>query len=81
MAPATVVEALAYQLRGGVNALREPSALRRISELDEKQAREMAKRLAKERYGKCEPGKPVFKVPPWSETEIKTFVKMWETLQ
>jgi hypothetical protein len=76
-APATTVEALAYQLRGGVEVLREESALPRVAALDEKQAMDLANRLCKERFGKCEIGKPFFNVPAWTEFEIKTFIKIW----
>jgi hypothetical protein len=76
-APMPTVEALAYQLRGGIEALREESALLRIAALDEQQARGFAKRLCKERLGKCELGKPFFNVPPWTEIEIETFIEIW----
>jgi hypothetical protein len=64
----TVVEALAYQLRGGFHVLRKASTQRRLSELDERQVLDMAKRLGRERSG----------APPWSETEIKAFLELWK---
>jgi hypothetical protein len=84
---ALLVEALAYQLRGGVNALKEPSALRRISELDEAQAKDIADRLTKWRWSKLalnaprvqrlpypnEPGT----VPPWEPGQINMFIEIW----
>jgi len=79
-AAASTVEALAYQLRGGVNSLREPSAQRRLSELDEIQAREIANRLTRPRWGKSKNGETPSKVPPWSQSEIDTFVEMWRRL-
>jgi hypothetical protein len=63
-AATSTVEALAYQLRGGVAVLREPSALRRLSELDEAQIHEIAERLTK-------------RIPPWRADEIETFIKLW----
>ena len=65
-AAASAVEALAYQLRDGVKALRDPSTLRRIAELSEPQMREIAKRLTK-------------RVPPWQADEINIFIKIWGT--
>src|SRR5271165_829399 len=53
-AAASTVEALAYQLRGGVEALRDLEAQRRLLELDEAQMREIANRLTKWRWGKFE---------------------------
>ena len=67
------VEALAHQLRGGVRALREPSALRRISELREPQMREIAQRLTKERWSKSGETRR----PPWERDEIETFIRIW----
>jgi hypothetical protein len=87
--PQSTVEALAYQLRGGVDALRDPSALRRLSELGETQMREIADRLTKWRWGKFENGKVAPNVrrlphageegavPPWTADEIETFMKIW----
>jgi hypothetical protein len=82
-----LVEALAYQLRGGVIALKELSAQRRIAELDEAQAKDIAERLTKWRWSKLalnaprterlpvsgEPGT----VPPWEPAQIKMFVDLW----
>jgi len=88
-AAASTVEALAYQLRGGVEALRDLEAQRRLLELDEAQMREIANRLTKWRWGKFENGKipPRVKrlpfvgeegsVPPWSPDEIEAFAKLW----
>jgi hypothetical protein len=73
-APRSTVEALAYQLRGGVDALRERSTLRRISELNEPQMRNMAERLTKERWNK-QGSKKV--PPPWQPDEIETLIKIW----
>jgi hypothetical protein len=64
-AATSTVEALAYQLGGGVAALREPPALRRLSELDEAQMREIADRLTK-------------RTPPWEPADIAKFIEMWK---
>jgi hypothetical protein len=64
-AATSTVEALAYQLRGGVAALREPPALRRLSELNEAQMREIADRLTK-------------RTPPWEPADIAKFIEMWK---
>src|SRR5688500_18771026 len=63
-APATTVEALAYQLRGGVDALRDQAALVRIAELDERQIKDIAQRLTKN-------------VPPWKPFEIEALIEIW----
>jgi hypothetical protein len=86
-APKALVEALAYQLRSGVIALKELSAQRRIAELDEAQAKEIAQRLTKWRWSKLAlnaprverlpvPGEPAT-VPPWESAQIKMFVDLW----
>jgi hypothetical protein len=72
-APLNLVEALAYQLRGGVDALRQQSALRRISELNEPQIRGLAERLTHERWNKS----GTAKTPPWQPDEIETLIKIW----
>src|ERR1700730_14672467 len=86
-APKALVEALAYQLRGGVTALTALTALRRIAELDEAQAKDIAERLTKWRWSKLalkaprterlpvsgEPGA----VPPWESAQIEMFVDLW----
>jgi hypothetical protein len=72
-AAGSTVEALAHQLRGGIDALREPSALRRLSELDETQMREIADRLARSRWGQFKKGEMV----PWTSEEIEAFAKLW----
>jgi hypothetical protein len=76
-AASSTVEALAFQLRAGVTALREPSALRRIAELNEGQAREIASRLGRERWGISKGGEMPPRVPPWEADEIATFLKVW----
>ena len=76
-APETVVEALAYQLRGGFEALRESSAAQRISELDEPQMRDIAGRLTKERRGKSKSSETPPRVPPWKPNEIEAFIRIW----
>src|ERR1700730_7130018 len=82
-----IAEALALQLRSGVSALREPSALRRISEINEAEARNIAERLTRWRWSKLalnaprvnrlpypnEPGT----VPPWEPGQIQLFVDTW----
>jgi hypothetical protein len=85
----STIEALAYQLCGRVDALREPSALRRLSELDEAQMHEIADRLTRWRWGKFENGATAPNVrrlpqagekgavPPWTPDEIETFMKVW----
>lgn len=67
-AAASTVEALAYQLRGGFSALRQPSAQIRLFELNEKQVSGLAKRLATGR-------KP--QRVPWPENEISALLEMW----
>jgi len=62
----STVEALAFHLRGGADVLREPSALRRISQLSEQQLRDIVERLKKEHWG-----------PPWKQDEIETFIRIW----
>jgi hypothetical protein len=44
-APGATVEALMFSLRSGVDALREPSTLRRLARLSKAQAREVAERV------------------------------------
>jgi hypothetical protein len=84
-----LVEALAYQLRDGVDALKEPSALRRISEIDEAQMRDIADRLTKWRWRKFKSFETAPRVkrlpvadekgagPPWAPDEIEAFVDIW----
>jgi hypothetical protein len=79
-AVSSTVDALAYQLRGGVAALREPSAQRRVSEFDELQIRGVAKRLIVPRWGKSNNGELPSKMPPWSPDEIETLLETWRTL-
>jgi hypothetical protein len=79
-ASSSTVEALAYQLRGGVCALRDSSAQRRLSELDELQMREIANRLIKPRWGKSVAGEPSSNMPPWSSVEIETILETWRAL-
>jgi hypothetical protein len=76
-AVASTLEALAFQLRGGVNALRETSALRRLGEFDEHRMKEIAQRLTKPRWNKAGDGR----VPPWSADEIETFFEVWSLLR
>jgi hypothetical protein len=88
----STVEALAYQLRGGVETLRDPEAQRRLRELDETQVREIANRLTKWRWGKFGNGKkaPNVKrlpfageegaVPPWEPANIETLFETWSRL-
>jgi hypothetical protein len=67
-AAASTVEALAFQLRRGFSALREPSAQCRLFELNEKQVSGIAKRLTI--------GRQPQRVP-WSENEITALLEMW----
>jgi hypothetical protein len=76
-AASMTVEALAYQLRDGVDALREPSAQRRLSELDEAQLLDVAERLTLERWNKT----GTARVPPWAPEEIETLMEMWSALR
>jgi hypothetical protein len=83
-----LVEALAFQLRAGVSALRDPSALRRISEITEAEAKNIAERLTRWRWSSLalnaprvnrlpypnEPGT----VPPWEPGQIQLFVDAWK---
>jgi hypothetical protein len=73
-AAVTVVEALAYQLRDGVKALRDPSAQRRISKMSEQQMLAAAARLTKEQWGRH----GTRRVPPWQPNEIASFIKIWK---
>jgi hypothetical protein len=83
-----IVEALALQLRSGVSALREPSALRRISEINEAEARNIADRLTRWRWSVLalnaprvnrlpHPGEPGT-IPPWEQGQIQLFVDAWK---
>jgi hypothetical protein len=76
-APATTVEAFAYQLRAGVDALRDQAALVRIAELDERQIKEIAQRLTKWRWGKSKNNETPPKVPPWKPFEIEALIEIW----
>jgi hypothetical protein len=67
-AASSTVEALAYQLRGGAAVLHDPSVIRRISELDQTQMRNIAERLGK-------------RVPPWELAQIALFVDAWRTVR
>lgn len=73
----STVEALAYQLHAGTDALREASAQRRLAELDEAQMRGIAGRLTRARWGKSDTPQ---RVPPWAESEIETFIETWRAL-
>jgi hypothetical protein len=75
-AAASTVEALAHQLRAGVTALREPTAKRRLGELDKGQLREICARLGKERWSLD--GKR--RVPPWPKTDIQAVIVIWSRL-
>jgi hypothetical protein len=82
-----LVEALAFQLRGGVSALREPSALRRISEITEAEARNIAERLTRWRWSKLALNAPRVNrlpypneagtVPPWEPAQVNMFIEIW----
>jgi hypothetical protein len=72
-APQPLLEALAHQLRDGPAALGEASA-RRISQLSELQAKNIASRLTKERWSYD--GRS--RVPPWSAHDIEGFVEVWK---
>jgi len=76
-AAATTIEALAYQLRAGPGALREPSAQARLAQLDERQVREFCKRLMKERWGLSKNGELPPRVPPWKPDEIESLAQLW----
>jgi hypothetical protein len=67
-APAPTVEALMFSLRRGVQALREPDALCRLSQLDDAQAREIAIRLQN--------FQPHI-APAWAPNEVKALVVIW----
>ena len=79
-AAASTVEALAYQLRAGPSALRETSAQRRLSELDERQVRRFCKRLTRERWGISADGKLPPRVPPWKPAEVDSLLQLWGSL-
>jgi hypothetical protein len=66
-AAASTVNALAFQLRGGVDALRDPSTLRRLSDLSERQLRDLADHLGIWRWRR------------WSPDEIVVLVRIWGT--
>jgi len=76
-AAASTVEALAYQLRAGPSALREPSAQHRLAQLDERQMREFCGRLTKERWGLSKNGELPPRVPPWKPDEIESLAQLW----
>ena len=66
-AAASTVKALAFQLRNGVDALRDPSTLRRLSDLSERQMRDLADHLGIWRWRR------------WSPDEIEVLIRIWGT--
>jgi hypothetical protein len=72
-APKALLESLAHQLRKGPSALREESCLRRISQIDHQQMREIAQRLTRERWSYD--GRS--RVAPWPDDEIEAFITAW----
>jgi hypothetical protein len=62
------VDALVYQLRRSADALREPSALRRLARLSEAQVREVGERVRK--------FKPDI-APAWGLDAIEALLKIW----
>ena len=79
-AAASTLEALAYQLRAGPSALRDPKAQDRLAQLDEGQMRELCGRLTKERWGISKNGEKPPRVPPWKPGEIESLVQKWSGL-
>jgi hypothetical protein len=68
----STVEALAFQLRVGVGALKEPSTRRRLSELSDKLLAEIVARVRRH--------KPEI-APVWSDDEVDTLMQLRETLR
>jgi hypothetical protein len=66
-AAASTVKALAFQLRGGVDTLRDSSARRRLADLSEQQLRELADHLGIWRWRR------------WSPDEIEVLIRIWGT--
>jgi hypothetical protein len=69
--PATVVEALMYSLRRGVNDLTRPDALRRLSALDDTQLKTVCRRVQN--------FKPEI-ATPWSSEEVAELIARWREL-
>jgi hypothetical protein len=69
----STVEAIAFSLRAGVEALRDRATLARIAQLNRAQAKKIAERLTNERWSKD--GKR--RVPPWALSEVETFLQVW----
>jgi hypothetical protein len=67
-APAATVEALVFQLRSGVDVLREQGALTRLARLSESQAKAVAERACK--------FKPNI-APAWKLDEVEALLRIW----
>jgi hypothetical protein len=67
-APAATVEALVFQLRSGVDALREQGTLTRLARLNKSQARAVAERVHK--------FKPDI-APAWGLQEVEALLRVW----
>jgi hypothetical protein len=67
-APQATVEALMFSLRFGIDALREPSTLRRLAQLDVSQAQEVAERVRK--------FKPEI-APAWELDAVEALLEIW----
>jgi hypothetical protein len=68
----STVEALAFQLRSGVGAIKEASVRRRLSELSDPQFIEICARVRRH--------KPEI-APIWSDNEVDTLMQLRETLR
>lgn len=71
-ASSATVEALTFQLRSGVSALKEPETRRRLSELTDQQLIEVVARLQRL--------KPEI-APAWSDDAVETLLRLRETLR
>jgi hypothetical protein len=67
-APQATVEALMFSMRSGIDALREPSTLRRLAQLDVSQAQEVAERVRK--------FKPEI-APAWELDAVEALLEIW----
>ena len=65
-AAGSTIEALAYSLRKGVDALSRPDVLDRLRELDGAQIRDMAARLLQRTVASS-----------WTDDEVATLIAIW----
>jgi hypothetical protein len=72
LAPSSLVEALMYSLRRGINELTSPDAKRRLSELSEDELRAVCERLRN--------FKPEI-APAWTPEEVEALTVIWSELR